>query len=144
METATVGRVTTEAVIENLGDLWRADQSDLPADRVRRVAVTDALVDTQATFLSMPSRLIARLGLSRFDTRRERTGRGGPTESGLYAAVRLTIQGRSCSMDVFELPDTEPVLVGQLPLTHLDLVADPRERRLIGNPAHGGEHVYNL
>lgn len=144
METATVGQVTTEAVIENLGDLWRADHGDLPADQVRRVVVTDALVDTRATFLSMPSRLIARLGLSRFDTRRERTGPGGPTEAGLYAAVRLTIQGRSCSMDVFELPDSQPVLVGQLPLTHLDLLVALRDRRLIGNPAHGGEHVYNL
>ena len=62
----------------------------------------------------------------------------------MYEAVRLTIQGRSCTMDVMEVPDTVPVLIGQIPLEHLDLVVDPRNRVLTGNPAHGGEHVYEL
>lgn len=31
-----------------------------------------------------------------------------------------------------------------LPLEHLDFVVDLRSRTLIGNPAHGGEHVYEL
>jgi hypothetical protein len=29
-------------------------------------------------------------------------------------------------------------------LEHLDFVVDLRDRKLIGNPAHGGEHVYEL
>jgi hypothetical protein len=62
----------------------------------------------------------------------------------MYDAVRLTIQGRSCTMDVMEVPDDVPVLVGQILLEHLDLVIDTRSRRLIGNPAHGGEHVYEM
>ena len=41
-------------------------------------------------------------------------------------------------------PDEVPVLIGQLPLEHLDLVVDLRSRSLVGNPAHGGEHVYEL
>jgi hypothetical protein len=32
----------------------------------------------------------------------------------------------------------------QLPLEYFDLVIDPRSRRLVGNPAHGGEHVLEL
>lgn len=59
-------------------------------------------------------------------------------------AVRLTIQVRSCTMDVMEVPDNLPVLIGQIPLEHLDFVIDLRDRKLIGNPAHGGEHVYDL
>ena len=66
----------------------------------------------------------------------------GPTEAVMYDAVRLTIQGRECTMDVIEVPDTVPVLIGQIPLEHLDFVIDPRSRTLIGNPAHGGEHMY--
>ena len=58
--------------------------------------------------------------------------------------VRLTIQGRSCTMDVMEVPDDVPVLIGQIPLEHLDFVVDLRSQSLIGNPAHGGEHVYEL
>jgi hypothetical protein len=62
----------------------------------------------------------------------------------MFEAVRLTIQGRTCTMDVMEVPDSVPVLIGQLPLEHLDFVIDVRSRSLIGNPAHGGEHMYEL
>jgi hypothetical protein len=31
-----------------------------------------------------------------------------------------------------------------LPLGHLDFVVDVRSRQLIGNPAHGGELVYEM
>ena len=67
---------------------------------------------------------------------------GGMAE--MYSAVRLTIQGRSCTMDVMEVPDEVNVLIGQIPLEHLDFVVDLRDRKLVGNPAHGGEHVYEL
>lgn len=36
------------------------------------------------------------------------------------------------------------VLVGQIPLEALDYVVDLRARRLIGNPDHGGELMYDL
>ncbi len=34
--------------------------------------------------------------------------------------------------------------IGQVPLELLDFVVDMRQRKLIGNPAHGGEHMYEL
>ena len=37
-----------------------------------------------------------------------------------------------------------PVLVGQIPLEGLDFVVDLANQRLIGNPAHGGEHIIEL
>jgi hypothetical protein len=58
--------------------------------------------------------------------------------------VRLTIQGRICTMDVMEIPDDTPVLIGQLPLEQLDFVVDMRSHSLIGNPAHGGKHMFEL
>jgi hypothetical protein len=68
----------------------------------------------------------------------------GKAESMMHSAVRLTIQGRSCTVDVMEVPDDVPALVGQIPLEHLDFVIDPREQKLIGNPRHGGEHIYEM
>ena len=64
METITMGRVVTEATIENLEDLWRERRGSCPPDQVRRVMVPDALVDTGATLLALPSRLIRQLGLN--------------------------------------------------------------------------------
>jgi hypothetical protein len=143
METNTMGRVLTEATLENLKDLWALESGLILADQLRRVTVSNALVDTEATLLSLPDHVIRQLGLSKTGTRRV-VSSTGPSEADLYEAVRLTIGGRSCTMDVMRVPDDVPVLVGQLPLEHLDFVVDLRSQSLIGNPAHGGEHVYEL
>jgi hypothetical protein len=45
---------------------------------------------------------------------------------------------------VTEIPDDCPVLIGQVPLELLDFVVDPKGQRLIGNPAHGGEHMIEI
>ena len=138
-----MGRVLTDVTIENTEDLWSVKRGLLLPDQVRRIDVSDALVDTGATLLSLPTRLIQQLGLGRVSSKRV-TSSIGVSEAGVYDAVRLTIMGRSCTMDVMEVPDTVPVLIGQIPLEHLDFVVDLRNRKLIGNPAHGGEHVYEL
>jgi predicted aspartyl protease len=138
-----IGRVLTEATVENLEDLWAIKRGLIPPEQARQVTVSDALVDSGATLLSMPTRLIQQLGLTKTASKRVTSSTGGE-EANLYEAVRLTIQGRTCTMDVLEVPDTVPMLVGQLPLEHLDFVIDLRSRKLVGNPAHGGEHVYEL
>lgn len=50
----------------------------------------------------------------------------------------------TCTMDVIEVPDGVPVLIGQIPLEHLDFVIARRDQKLIGNPRHGGEHIYEM
>jgi predicted aspartyl protease len=142
LETETMRRVLTEATIESLEDLWDAARGMKPADHVRRIIVPDALVDTGATLLSLPTRLIRQLGLREQYQKPVRSSIG-VSEAAVYDAVRLTIQGRTCTMDVIEIPDDIPVLIGQLPLEHLDFVVDLRSRSLIGNPARGGEHMYD-
>jgi predicted aspartyl protease len=138
-----MGRVVTEAQVENMEDLWAAKNGQIQSKDVRRLEIVDALVDTGATLLSLPTRMIQQLGLGKVYTKRV-TSSTGLAEAAVYEPVRLTIQGRSCTMDVMEVPDGVPPLIGQLPLEHLDFVVDLRSRRLIGNPAHGGEHMYEL
>lgn len=143
MKVEEMGRVLTPATIENYVDLWAAKQGIISDDDIRRIEVQEALVDSDATLLSLPKSLIQELGLEKTAEKRV-TSSIGIGEANLYSAVRLTIQGRSCTMDVMEVPDGVPVLIGQLPLDHLDFVIDMRHHALIGNPAHGGEHVYEL
>ncbi len=140
MEIPTMGKVLVTALIETIEDLVLAGKGIIPSDQIRRIEVHDALVDTGATGLSMPKRLIQQLGLQPLRMRRVRTSAGLTTVQ-MYGSVRLTIQGRDCLSDVSELPDDCPVLIGQIPLESLDFVVDPIGQRLIGNPAHGGEHI---
>jgi len=82
METAEMGRVLTEATIENLKDLWDSQRNQIPSDQVRRIHVTDALVDTGATLFSIPSRLVRQLGLTPMYTKRVTSSTGGGEATG--------------------------------------------------------------
>lgn len=135
-----MGKVIVTAKLDNLEDLFAVRLGRLQPDQVRSVTATDALVDTGATGLMVPKRIIDQLGLVQFRTRPARTV-AGPANLGVYRGVQLTVQGRDCIVDVYEIPDELQVLIGQIPLEALDWVVDPVGQRLIGNPEHGGEHM---
>jgi predicted aspartyl protease len=143
MTIAPIGRVAVPAKIENLEDILAAKKEKGSRKKVRTVEVKDALVDTGATFLSLPRKMIERLGLYRFLTRRAKTS-AGTVEFGMYGMVQLTAQGRDCFVEVAEVPDDCPVFNGQITLESLDFVVDPVNQRLIGNPEHGGEHMFDM
>jgi hypothetical protein len=63
MEAATVGQVVVSALIENLFDLKAVEEGRISADQVRRIELSNARIDTGATFVSMPRHLIEKLGL---------------------------------------------------------------------------------
>lgn len=139
-----MGRVVVDAKIENAGDLWAAQQGQIGPGAVRTVEVKDALVDTGATYLCLPAAMIRQLGFTTpRGTKIARTTRG-EFESKIYGPVRLTIHGRDCPLDVAEIEDGCPVLIGQLPLEAMDWVVDMSNHRLIGNPAHGGEWMIDM
>ena len=143
VEDQEMGRVTTEAIIENIRDLWEAESGQRKLDDVRRIVVKDALVDTGASTLSLPTSLIQQLGLTKVSTKRVVTA-GGPRIADRYSAVKLSIQGRDATVDVFDLPEGCPILIGQIPLEFMDFVVDPKNQKLIGNPAHGGDWVIEM
>lgn len=143
MEIETVGKVVVSARIESLEDLFEADKERMSAEDVRSVEVDDALVDTGATMLSLPRSLVEKLGLQQLRTRTARTT-AGPVDFPICGPVRLTIQGRDCVIEVTQLPDDCPVLIGQIPLEMLDFVIDPVGQRLMGNPEHGGQHMIEM
>lgn len=140
MGTETMGKVFVTATLVNLEDQYMAHKGLLPPDQVRSVTVDDALVDSGETGLMVPTRLIAQLGLRPTRARHANTV-GGQVRLQVHEAVRLTIQDRDCTIDVYEVSDDLPVLIGQIPLEALDWVIDMQAQRLIGNPAHGGQHM---
>ncbi len=138
-----MGRVTCEALVENLADSWDVEKGVLAPDVARKLVIAEALVDTGAAYLSLPSRMINQLGLKRSGTKRVITS-NGIAQVGMYDAVRLTIQGRNCLSQVLEVPDSVPPLIGYIALEQLDFAVDPKAQKLIGNPAHGGEYMFDL
>ena len=78
-----------------------------------------------------------------FETRKAQTS-AGIMETNIYRAVWLTIDGRRCSVDVAEVPNDCPALVGYVPLELLDFVVDPPRQKLIPDPKDGGQQVLDL
>src|SRR5262249_19824644 len=118
METSQVGKVIVSAKIENFFDIEKVLEGQITADQVRGLDVDDAMFATGATTLSLPKHLIEQLGLRQLRAGRARTAAGTAT-FGVYSPVRLTVQGRDCTVEVAELPDHCPPLIGVIPLTIL-------------------------
>ena len=133
-------RVVAQITIENLEDRRAFEAGSLSPQQMRRVTATDALAGTGANMLSLPTKLIHLLGLTKSGSMRINTA-NGLGQAGVYETIRLTIQGRNCPLDAMEVPDSVPELIGQIPLDRLDFVVDPQERKLIDNPAHDGENI---
>ena len=132
-------RHTTEITLVNRADEILAESGIIKRGEVRRMLVPDALVDTGATRLSLPQSLIGRLGLTPVGATRSFTA-NGTVERSIYSEVRFTVLGRSGTLEVTNLPDDAPVLVGHMVMELLDLAVD-MQRGLIYNPAHDGKWI---
>ena len=132
-------RHTTEIKLANLSDLFLVQVGAMDPEEVRRLTVEDALVDTGATGLCLPTSLIEHLGLTPIEKRTARTA-AGIVERTVYSEVEYTMLDRTYSIRVTNLPEGSPVLVGHMLLEQLDLCVDMK-RGLIYNPAHGDDWI---
>ncbi len=132
-----VERVVVTVAVENVEDRKRADRGEIGDDHVRRISV-EALVDSGATFFCLPESVIEQLGLD-FDRTRETRTITGPLMMSIYGGAKIEVQGRACRVEVMGLPEGRQPLLGQIPLETLDWWVDTANRRLVGNPEHGGQ-----
>ncbi len=131
-----MGKVTTKITATNYDDL----SALALGARVQSARVVDAeaLIDTGATSFYLQQSLVQALGLRPMGERSSRTMSNRRESRRVFSPVKLEIQGRNCLVDVVEIPDELPNIVGQVPLEILDWVVDAKNRMLIGNPDHGG------
>ena len=134
-------RVVVDVTVVNHDDIVRVADGLISVEQIRSVQISDALVDTDALYLSLPKRMIEQLGLRPERKKRMKTTNGSTVRT-IYGIAKLKIRDRSATVEVAELPDDCPVLIGQLPLEAMDWVVDCANQQLIGNPAHGGEEMY--
>ena len=130
---------TTIIELANLTDLILVEAGLIKSDEVRRVTIEDALVDTGATRLSLPTPLIEHLGLTPVGSAKAVTS-NGIVDRTIYSEVRFTVLNRKGTLEVTDLPENAPVLVGHTVLELLDLCLDIR-KGLIYNPEHDDEWI---
>ena len=133
---------TTRIELENLRDLYSAEADIIKPEDVRGLIIEDALVDTRVKGLCLPKSLVEQLGLTPLRKTRAQTA-NGLVERTVYSEVQYTVMERSNSIQVTDLPEDAPALVGHMILEALDLCVDI-ENGLIYNPAHDGKWITKI
>jgi predicted aspartyl protease len=138
-----MGRTLEKVIIKNLFDIVNAEQGIIKECEIRIVEI-DALVDTGASSMCLPPKVIKALGLPYGYSTPVKTGNGN-LELRIFNGALITIKDRTIQMQVIEnIDDSVPALIGYLVLETMDWVVDPRNQEIMGNPLNDGKWVMDM
>ena len=124
------GQVLTTIAVTNRIDLVMAERGFISAEEVRSVTLDNVVVDTGATLLSLPARIISQLGLIQVGEREVETS-AGIKKGRIFADAQIIVEEREGRFDCLELPEgVSAVLLGVIPMEELGLEPDLKNRRL--------------
>ena len=106
----------------------------LPEDQRGEEVVCDAIVDSGATELAIPSDVVERLRLVELDKTTAYNADGRRREYRVTGMVELEVEGRRCQVRAVELPAGARPLLGSYPLEEMDWHIDPSCGRLVPSP----------
>ena len=125
-----MGQVITTITVTNRIDRVMAERGFISAEEVRSVILDNVVVDTGATLLSLPARIISQLGLIKVGERDVETS-AGIKKGRIFADAQIIVEGREGRFDCLELPEgVSAVLLGVIPMEELGLEPDLKNRRL--------------
>ncbi|MCZ0900798.1 aspartyl protease [Microcoleus sp. HI-ES] len=125
-----MGQVITTITVTNRIDRVMAERGFISAEEVRSVILDNVVVDTGATLLSLPARIISQLGLIQVGERDVETS-AGIKKGRIFADAQIIVEGREGRFDCLELPEgVSAVLLGVIPMEELGLEPDLKNRRL--------------
>jgi predicted aspartyl protease len=118
-----VGQVFTPLTIRNADDMALARRGHLLRDQVREIVLESVLVDTGATHMCLPTRMVDALGL---ETLREVSlaTASGYERARVVGPGELEVAGRVSFVEVIELPGGEQPLLGVIPMESLGVEPD--------------------
>ncbi|MEG4572157.1 aspartyl protease [Microcoleus sp. N3A4] len=130
LQSKQMGQVLTTIAVTNRIDRVMAERGFISAEEVRSVSLDNVVVDTGATLLSLPARIIRQLGLIQVGERDVETS-AGIKKGRIFADAQIIVEGREGRFDCLELPEgVSAVLLGVIPMEELGLEPDLKNRRL--------------
>ena len=95
----------------------------------------DAIIDTGATMVVLPMDIVEELGLRKMREVKVKYANNKVEKKPIYGVVNIELKGRSANLDVLVEEKGSQPLIGQVLLELLDLIVEPKTRKLIPNPA---------
>ena len=127
---------------ENKGLTFAAISLSNPRDENLAKITRNALVETGALMLCIPSEVAAQLNLSELDRRPVVSADGSVHQVPYVGPIRLDFENRFCFVGALVLGDE--VLLGAVPMEDMDLVVHPGSRTLTVNPLHPNKPQYSV
>ena len=125
-----VGRFSVELELANHEDVILAKKGIIPAAQIRRVTLL-GLVDTGASRLVLPQRVVKELGLEASGTVKVKYADGRQVIRSTVDDVELVLLGRRSVFTASVEPRRQSALIGALVLEDLDFLVDPLKMKLV-------------
>jgi clan AA aspartic protease len=136
-----MGEVRVKAKLKNAGEEFLVRRGQLAKNEVREYEA-DALVDTEAVALIVPSFVVQQLGLKLVGKKNAELANGSIVTVDVTEPVEVRVDGRTVTLE--GLMTGNEVLIGQMVLEAIDMQVDCMNGRLIPNPAHPDQPVLKL
>ena len=136
-----MGEVRVQAKLKSAGEEFLVRRGKLRKDEVREYEA-DAVVETGAVSLILPSFVVEQLGLQLVGKKNAELGNGSVVTVDVTEPVEVDIDGRRVTLEA--LMTGNEVLIGQMVLEAIDMQVDCMNQRLIPNPAHPDQPVLKL
>lgn len=129
-----MGLVYADIELLSVDDLALSRRGFLPKEEVKRIRIK-ALVDSGAYELVINEEVKQQLDLPVLEERIAKLADDSERLVELVGPVEIRFENRSTVVRAMVLPGASEILLGAIPMEGLDVVIDPREQRLIVNPA---------
>ncbi len=131
----SMGKVLATLTITNRADQVMASRGFSPDDQIRSVTLEDVLIDTGATTLCLPAKVIEKLGLELLREVDVATA-NGISKTRVFQDAKISLCGREGTFECLELPGGQSPLLGVIPLESLGIEPNLRNQTLKVLPDH--------
>jgi len=129
-----MGLTYAEIELANAGEIYLAQKGYIIPESIKKVTVK-ALVDSGAYMLAINESIKFQLDLPKLEEQIAELADGSKLKLEIVGPVEVRFENRSTTCRAMVLPGDSEVLLGAIPLEDMDVLIDPRQQRLIVNPA---------
>jgi len=130
-----MGLVYAEIDLISIDDIVLSRRGFLDKDKIKQVTI-NALVDSGAYMLTINENVRAQLDLPFIEKQFGRLADETLLELDVVGPVEVRFENRRTTVDAIVLPGNTEVLLGSIPMEDMDILVDPKQQKLVVNPAH--------
>lgn len=138
-----MGLVYANIKLINNHDTARFESGVITEDQIRQVDI-EALVESGAYMLVINQNIKTQLGLRKRRTQTAQLADGSIIDIDIVGPIEVQFENRTATCNAMVIAGDNEVLLGAIPMEEMDVLINPKENRLIVNPAHPYQAMIKL